>query len=127
MSDFTPGAFIEVAHPFVLEEYSGFDEDGPLKRMSWRPGVRFEMIGPEDSGSFADGIGKQVLTIISTHKPGRYPERVFYTRQWVSPDGHQFGKTKLRIITAAAFRTIIKGYRHRYEMPPCQLALQVAV
>ncbi len=114
----TPGAFIEVAHPFVREEYNGLDEDGPFTRMSWKPGVRFELVAPDDGAAFADGIGKQVLTIVSVHKPGKYPERVFYTRRWESPDGHQFGKTKLRVTTTGAFRTLIRGYRHEFEMAP---------
>lgn len=111
-----PGAFIEVAHPFVREKYNGLDEDGPFERMSWRPGVRFEHIPPDTGAFFADGVGKQTITIVSTHKPGRFPERVFYTRQWEAPDGHKFGKTKLLYKTIQAFRVLTRGYRHEFEM-----------
>ncbi len=118
--DFAPGAVIVVAHPFVKEEFSGYDEDGPYKRMSWRPGIKTEFVGPESTGTFANGVGAQIVTIISTHKPGKYPNRVFFTRSWRDPDGHQFGKTKLRMTTAGALRSICNGYRHEYDIvEPC--------
>ena len=116
------GAVIEVAHPFILEEYNGLDVDGPFTTKSWRPGVRMEQTGPEDFDPFADGVGTQIVTVVSKHKPGKWPERVFYTRRWRAPNGSEFGKTKMRITTVQAFRTLIKGYRHHYQMaePPAE-------
>ena len=115
---FVPGAAIEVAHPFIREKYSGPLDGGDFvsDHEAWRPGVRIEMVPPDDSIFVTDGIGAQSLTIVSTHKPGRFPERVFYTRQWIDPDGKSFGKNKLRMTTAQAFRALIKGYRHKFEM-----------
>lgn len=110
-----PGAEIEVAHPFIRDTYNGYDSDGPFEQKTWRPGVRHEHLPPEgDTEAFADGIGTQIITIISTHKPGRFPERVFFTRKWRDPSGHEFGKTKLHSKTAQAFRRLIRGYRHEY-------------
>jgi hypothetical protein len=118
--EFEIGAEFEIAHPFVKEEYHGFDEDGPYKRMSWRPGITSEATGPETASTYANGVGAQIITIVSTHKPGKYPARVFFTRRWRDPDGHQFGKTKLRMTTSGALRSICRGYRHEYEMvEPC--------
>lgn len=111
MSDeFNPGAEIEIAHPFSREEYHGFDEDGPFKRMSWRPGTRIEPIYPDDAEEVADGIGTQIFTIISIHKPGRFPARVFFTRRWRDPQGNEFGKSKCHIKTVSALRTRCRGY-----------------
>lgn len=112
----TPGVIYEVDYPFVQAMYNGLDEDGPYERMSWKPGVEFKMTCPDDGEMFCDGIGKQILTVVSTHKPGKYPERVFYTRRWLDPAGHEFGKTKLRMTTTSAFRWLTKGYRHPYRV-----------
>lgn len=109
---------IEVPFPFVREEAQVIGEDGPEDVMSWRPGT-VEIPQPpygEYSDSVADGIGRMLLTEVSRHKPGRYPERVFYVRQWIDPDGNQFGKTNLRITTAAVFKRLSAGYMHEYKM-----------
>lgn len=84
--------------------------------MCWRPGTRAEHCAPDDVESVADGLGLIVLTEVSRHKPGKYPERVFYVRQWIDPEGKQFGKTDLRMTTAQAFARLCKGYRHDFEM-----------
>lgn len=117
MTDFAPGAVFEIAYPFCLEDATvGFDDEGPLRAKSWRPGVRWDAIGPEDDGAFANGVGKQIVTVVSTHKPAPFPERVFYTRQWETPEGKRFGKGRLFIKTVQGFRSLIKGYRYTYEL-----------
>lgn len=114
---FEPGAVIEVAHPFVREEYRGFDEDGPFKRMSWRPGTRIEPIYPDDAEEVADAMGVQIITVISVHKPGRFPTRVFFTRSWRDPDGREFGKTKCHIKTAGSLRRrCYGGFGYKYRV-----------
>ena len=64
----------------------------------------------------ADAVGTQILTVVSVHKPGKFPARVFYTRRWRDPDGVEFGKTHLRVTVMQSFRTIVRGYRHDYRM-----------
>ena len=117
------GQCVEVPYPFVLEEIETFDADGPCKAMSWRPGVRFHSRTVRTWGdahdvvdSLADGIGKQIITVISTHKPGRYPLRVFYTRQWQAPNGKVFGKSACRVSSITAFRSLVRGYRHDFNL-----------
>jgi hypothetical protein len=115
------GAQFVVPHPFCwdLASRPSGDEGGPYMEefMSWRPGVRFEVLPPgDDSESVADGMGSQALTVVSVHKPGKYPARVFYVRQWIDPRGSTFGKTKLRITTAGAFKSLIRGYRHEFRL-----------
>lgn len=117
MSEITPGAVFQHDYPFILERAMvGFDEEGALYAKTWCPGVRFEPIGPEESGAFADGVGKQILTVVSVHKPRPFPERVFYTRKWLSPKGKSFGCGRLHIKTTQAFRRLISGYRYEYEV-----------
>lgn len=116
------GAVFEIAYPFVLDDYEDIDEEGPHTVKSWRPGVRYEQrtihfFGDVDvtSDAVCDGMGKQLIRVISTHKPGRFPMRVFYIRQWLTPTNRLFGKTNCRVASIAGFRNLIKGYRHEID------------
>lgn len=111
------GSEHRVAYPMILEPVELLGDDGPYQTKSWRPGVRYVIECPYgDSTASADGVGWMVLKVVSVHKPGKYPERVFYTRSWVSPDGHVFGNSKLRMTTTQAFRSMAKGFRYEYEV-----------
>ncbi len=116
--DLTPGSYFEVPYPFVRSTFDKHEEDeeGWVTRevATWRPGTEYD---EDDHGrrSFAaDDHGLMILEIISVHRPGKYPTRVFYLRRWRDPDGKTFGKTKLRITTLAAFERLLRGYRHPY-------------
>jgi hypothetical protein len=115
------GLVFTVPHPFVREEVSLMPDDPearvPNVIISWRPGIRFQQVGMwGESETVADGVGEQILTVVSEHRPGRYPTRVFYTRQWRSPEGKVFGKPALRIKTRSAFLALAKGYRHSFRL-----------
>lgn len=111
-----------VQYPFVREtiETPVFDEFDiwTLKEsLTWRPGVRFEQHDANcDADTIADALGRMRLRVIAVVKPGKYPERVFYTRQWQDPDGKLFGKTNLRMTTTQNFRVLLRGYRHEYDL-----------
>jgi hypothetical protein len=120
MSEFTIGQEIVVAHPFVRDTFTVNEGDGDgwtsYERPCWKPGCRTEMIPPDDCEAVADAMGSQILTIVDIHKPGRFPERVFYTRRWRDPDGKEFGKGGLRIKTTQAFRWLARGYRYEFRL-----------
>ena len=111
-------------YPFVRYVANLYDEDDgrPYQTESWRPGCTAEEDECDEHGYpsqvyVADGTGSMVLDVVATFKPGRFPERVFYTRRWVDPDGREFGKpNKLRVTTIAHFRSQLKGYRHPFEV-----------
>lgn len=69
-----------------------------------------------DTDCIAHGLGFQRVTVISKHKPGKFPARVFYVRKWEDPDGKVWGKGKLHITTEAAFKGLVRGYRHEFEL-----------
>ena len=101
--------------PFKRETYLSPEDGSDV--VSWAPGVRFEpMPYGENAEAVADGEGAMLLTVVSLHKPGRYPTRVFYTRQWRDPDGKVFGDTKLRVTVVSAFRRRLTGYLHEYRV-----------
>lgn len=117
MSNILEGSEHSVAYPMVMEPVELLGDEGPYQANSWRPGVRYVIQSPYgDSSAFADGVGRMILRVVSIHKPGKYPERVFYTRNWTDPDGKQFGKTKLRVTTKQAFRQMANGFRYEYEI-----------
>ena len=101
------GMTYEVDYPFVRTSYIDF-EGGEVP--SWRPGHECRFVYPDDSEFVYDEIGKQLLTVVSIHKPSPYPARVFYTVQWVDPDGKKFGKNALKICVKSRFVRLISGY-----------------
>ena len=110
-----PGAIYECPYPFVRKPYETgpYDEnDAPVIELTWTPGVRFINCGPDDTEAVHDGIGARIATVVSFHKPGRYPTRVFYTVQWRDPAGRAFGKPKLRMATVEKFCRQARGYAH---------------
>lgn len=112
------GHVFRAPYPFVRVTYHEADEDGVSEVPSWAPGTRFEGMGPECGGSVADGMGEIFLTVVSVHKPGRYPTRVFFTRQWRRPDGNVFGRSALQIATLEKFRRLARGYAHEFVLRP---------
>lgn len=103
-----------VAYPFSSSTYQAFDSDGPYTEECWRPGTRAEQVDEGQAEYVSDGLGLMLLEEVGRFKPGRYPERVFYVRTWVDPDGKAFGRRHLRMTTATTFARLLKGYRHPY-------------
>jgi hypothetical protein len=112
------GDVFRVRYPFVRCLATVCGEDGPYEINSWRPGVEIESCGPygEDTDIVANGEGEMILTVIDVHKPGRFPTRIFFTRQFISPDGNAFGKGGLRMTTVDAFKRRTSGYRLAYDV-----------
>jgi hypothetical protein len=114
------GDVFEHRYPFVRDTYVEpyADEDGIASREipCWKPGVRHENTPTGDTEAFADGVGWQIITVVGRFKPGRFPERVFFTRKWRDPDGREFGKGGCRVVTMQVFRSLTSGYRHEYLM-----------
>jgi hypothetical protein len=119
MSKIEAGAVFTVPYPYSREEVELPPDDPEATCLvtvnSWRPGVRWVQVY-DDSEAEAEGIGAMLLTVIDVHKPGRFPARVFFTRQWRDPDGKVFGKGGLRITTVPAFLRRTKGYMHDFEL-----------
>lgn len=121
------GSSHDIKYPFVMERVSLWDGEASYEADSWRPGIRTELMPPEgEPAHFADGEGKQILTIVDIHKPGRFPERIFYTRQWQDPAGKVFGKPKLFIAVASKFNRLRRGYMHEYTIETKSMAQQCA-
>lgn len=116
MSEFAAGQRYEVKFPFVGSTYEAFDWDGPYSEECWKPGVEFKNVGPEDVEAVALAEGMMVLEVVGTFKPGRYPERVFYTRRWIDPEGKGFGSNQLKMCTVEKFRRISRGYAYPYRL-----------
>lgn len=115
MSEFSADRIFKVKFPFVTTSWTEMTADGPEPHASWKPGTEFVEDGPEGEGNLhCHAEGWMVLTVIDTFKPGRFPERVFYTRQWIDPDMRVFGATKLHMATVEKFRRISRRYLHDY-------------
>lgn len=115
---FAAGQAFRIQYPFVRTTYDQIDEDGISSVPTWRPGCNVEPAPPygEDNMLLADAVGGAVFTVVDCFKPGRFPMRVFFTRQFVDPDGKTFGKGKLHIATVEKFRRLTRGYHHEYDV-----------
>ncbi|MDF8912879.1 hypothetical protein OU568_26610 [Escherichia coli] len=116
--DIEIGKTYGVSYPFFTEEVELPPDDPEATQMqmvkSWRPGVEWEQDDEYATHGVAEALGEMLLTVVDVHKPGRYPTRVFYTRQWKDPNGKVFGKAGLRITTLDAFRRRLRGYMHEF-------------
>ena len=108
-----------VPYPFLRQKVRLWDGDGGDYEINgWKPGTEFRAVSPHDPGGerFADAMGEMIITEVSRHKPGRYPERVFFTRRWRNPDGEEFGKGGLQVSVASKFARTISGYAHEFAL-----------
>jgi hypothetical protein len=108
------GASYTVECPFLRDVHSQWDVDGPEYSLTWRPGVEFRPAPPygEDYDAVAHATGFVNYRVVDIHRlPKPYPARVFFVRQWVTPEGKIFGRTNLRITTLEAFKRRLAGYR----------------
>lgn len=112
IGELTPGRAFVVVFPFVRREDDGWHD----RVAEWRPGVRLEPLPPygESSEAVADGEGRMTITVVSLHKPGKYLERVFFTRKFIDPDGKSFGKGILRIAATEKFTRLVRSYARPY-------------
>ncbi|MBL4826121.1 MAG: hypothetical protein JKY66_00140 [Spongiibacteraceae bacterium] len=111
--DIIEGAVFEIAYPFSRTIF--LDKDAG-QSASWEPRTYEVLIYPDDSEMAADANGKCTLSVVSVHRPGKFPTRVFFTRKFTNPAGHTFGKNKLIIKTMGNFRRLISGYLYPYKI-----------
>jgi hypothetical protein len=122
MSEIEPGATFTALYPFTRTEVELWDTDGLSTVPSWRPGARAQVYtGPDSAAPACHAEGQAEYHVISRHKPGRFPERVFYTRVFITPGGFRFDGPKsraLRWATVAQFKRMIAGHPFDYVVEP---------
>ena len=113
--EFQPGERHTTDYPFVRVAFRDFDvsSGAGVFLPSWRPGIdTIETDRRCRDFCIAHGRGLLTLTVVSIHKPGRFPTRIFFTRRWTDPDGREFGKPACRVATVDKFRRTLRGYHH---------------
>lgn len=89
-------------HPFTL------DTSGAFK---WRPGAwESEPRHNDDPMPACHGLGFVYFKVVSVHKPGRYPTRVFYTRRFVTPDDEALPESGCLCVTMEKFKRLRKDF-----------------
>lgn len=110
------GVTYKVEYPFVRCKYNIIDGENYIETDGWKPGIIYTgECAEQEASPVAEGLGQVRMEVVSIHKPGKYPMRIFFLRSFVNPDGEEFGKGKLRITTAGNFTILCKGYRYTYE------------
>lgn len=113
------GQVFAVTYPFVRDTFTLPDFDVEVTLPTWKPGCNSRPVYPDSSELICDAEGQMLLTVVAVVKPGKYPTRVFFTRQFKDPDGKTFGKTNLRITTVNAFQRRAKGwFGEEYTVEP---------
>ena len=101
------GQVYRVEFPFVRM----FDNQFGDNYESWKPGYTTD---PHEDGYGvilkATGMGVAIIKIVSVcNLPGRYHQRIFFTRKWEAPDGYSFGNGHLEVRTIGKFKELIGG------------------
>lgn len=115
---FAAGQTWRKAAMFIQEDVEVYSEivGGMRTIKSWRPGLRYVQVAPDDHETDCDGDGYEVREIAAVVAIPDETPRILYRRHWVDPDGKAFGKRKMQMTTPSAFSAWINdsaGYRTR--------------
>lgn len=116
MTMYAAGQIWRKPTPFLQEDRVVSDALGDRTVKSWRPGIRWIQVSPDDSEPDSDGDGVEVRTISAYVEIAGEVSRILYRRHWIDPDGKAFGKPAMRMTTPSAFAMWINdtaGYRDR--------------
>lgn len=113
---FAAGQTWRKAAMFLQDDVEVYSEivGGMRKIKSWRPGIRWVQVAPDDHEPDCDGDGYEVREIAAVVNIPDETPRILYRRHWVDPDGKAFGKRKMQMTTPSAFSAWINdsaGYR----------------
>lgn len=113
--EFQHGEVFERDHPFTWAVENKGDPDHETER--WRPGAwETKYIYPDDACALAHGVGRVRFTVVSTHRPPGYQNRVFYKRQFFTPDGKPYTSGNLRNCILTKFVKDIECFPFHYEV-----------
>lgn len=125
MTKFAAGQTWRKQTPFLIEDRVLHDVFGERTVKSWRPGIRWVPVAPDDSDPDWDGDGYEVRTISAYVEIRGETSRILYRRHWIDPDGKEFGKRTMQMTTPSAFSAWINdtaGYRDRDSRMVAEMA-----
>lgn len=107
------GQEFRVTYPFKRLTHTTWDGSSTEE---WVPGFWVQNDG-DHSVLVANGEGLMLLRVVSVHiMPTPFIPRVFYRRNWIDPDGREFGRNGLQVKGLAAFKALSSRYRYHYEV-----------
>lgn len=125
MTKFAAGQTWKKPTPFLIEDRVLHDAFGERTVKSWRPGIRWVPVAPDDSDPDWDDDGYEVRTISAYVEIKGETSRILYRRHWIGPDGKEFGKRTMQMTTPSAFSAWINdtaGYRDRDSRMVAEMA-----
>ena len=114
MLEIEPGSVFERDHPFTMVVEGGPDPDLIFER--WRPGAWNVDSAGEDVLMSCTALGRVKFTVISTHRPPGYQERVFFKREFTTPDGGRYAPAKLHNCIIRKFRKDVATFPFPFEV-----------
>lgn len=99
----------EVAHPFCKSTQM----DGSV---IWYIGCEIEQDRMGGDTWYAHGEGKKIITEVSRHTPPGYGEKVFFTTEYIDPDGNKVSRKRLQMLGVKAYERRLLGFIRDYEI-----------
>lgn len=116
IAEIAAGAIFERDHPFTMVRENQGDPDFEIER--WRPGAWevWEQNDDDAPTAKANGLGRVKYTVVSTHKPPGYPTRIFFKREFTTPDGGRYSPGRLMNCVASKFRKDVTAFPFPFEV-----------
>ena len=119
---FAAGDVFERSHPFTFVKENGSYPGDEIER--WRPGAWNSEYDDADKGTaYCTALGAVRFMVISTHRPPGYPERVFFKREFTTPDGERYASGRLMNCITRKFRKDIAAFPFPFEVEQPDLSL----
>lgn len=118
-----PGDVFERDHPFTLRaDHEHYPEEKSVYR--WRPGAW--NVDSEDGEVFTSctAIGRVKFTVVSVHRPPGFQERVFFKREFTTPEGDRYTSGRLMNCITRKFRKDIAAFPFRFDVEQPDLNLE---
>lgn len=110
---FNPGDVFERDHPFTWVEEGSYGDD---RYERWRPGAWNVETVVDEALSSCTALGRVKFTVISVHRPPGYQERVFFKREFITPDGTRYTPGRLMNCITRKFRKDIAAFPFAFEV-----------
>jgi len=121
---FQPGDVFERPHPFTLVVEHDHDPDAAFER--WRPGAWNVDSAGEDVLTSCTAMGRVKFTVVSIHRPPGYRERVFFKREFTTPEGKRYAPGRLMNCITRKFRKDISAFPFPFDVEQPEFNLEAA-
>lgn len=113
--EFTAGEVFTRKHPFTfVVEKTGLPD---VEFEQWRPGAwESTYLAPDEMIAACHAEGTVTYTVISSHRPPGYETRIFFKREFMTPEGKRYAPARLHNCILRKFVRDITKFQFQYEI-----------